>query len=78
MSLRYSGERRRPTLSEIHNQPMVLQVVHECASLLPQDKNAPILDIGFGGGWFIAACPIGYTSMYRADFGISRKSYARE
>jgi 2-polyprenyl-3-methyl-5-hydroxy-6-metoxy-1,4-benzoquinol methylase len=79
MSLRYSGERRRPTLSEIHNQPMVLQVVHECASLLPQDKNAPILDIGFGGGWFIAAClKLGYTNISGADFGISHKSYVRE
>jgi 2-polyprenyl-3-methyl-5-hydroxy-6-metoxy-1,4-benzoquinol methylase len=79
MSQRYPGERRRPTLPEIQNQQVVLQAVHEYVSLLPSDKNAPILDIGFGSGWFIAAClKLGYTNISGADFGISHKAHVRE
>jgi 2-polyprenyl-3-methyl-5-hydroxy-6-metoxy-1,4-benzoquinol methylase len=79
MSLRYPTERHRPTLSEIQNEPIVARAVLECGPLLPRDKNAPILDIGFGGGWFIAAClTLGYTNVTGADFGIQHKSYVRE
>src|SRR3990172_9380904 len=39
-------------------------------SALPRNKNAKILDIGFGNGWFMSACiKLGYTDIYGADFG---------
>ncbi len=79
MSLRYPAVRLKPTLSEIQAQPTVLQAVREYGSLLPPDKNASILDIGFGGGWFIATClKLGYTNISGADFGIDHKSHVRE
>lgn len=44
-------------------------------TVLPKDKNAKILDIGFGNGWFIAACiRMGYTNIYGADFFAKEKS----
>ena len=46
---------------------------------MPLDKNAPILDIGFGSGWFIAAClKLGYTNISGADFGITNKSFVHD
>lgn len=79
MSLRYPAQHRRPSLQEVQSGQMVLQAVHEYRSLLPLDKNAPILDIGFGSGWFIAAClQLGYTNISGADFGITHKSFVRE
>jgi 2-polyprenyl-3-methyl-5-hydroxy-6-metoxy-1,4-benzoquinol methylase len=79
MSLRYPVTQNKPTLQEIQTQPMVLQAVHEYRSLLPSDKNASILDIGFGSGWFIAAClKLGYTNVSGADFGIAHKSHLRD
>jgi SAM-dependent methyltransferase len=60
----------------MENQSQVLQAVHELRNLLPQDKNAAVLDIGFGGGWFLAAClKLGYKNLSGADFGIAHKSY---
>jgi 2-polyprenyl-3-methyl-5-hydroxy-6-metoxy-1,4-benzoquinol methylase len=47
----------------------------EYKNLLPKDKNARILDIGFGSGWFIAACvKQGYTNIYGADFFAKEKA----
>jgi len=62
----------------MENQSQVLQAVHELRDLLPQNKNAPILDIGFGRGWFLAAClKLGYRELSGADFGIAHKDYIR-
>ena len=42
--------------------------------LLPKNKNAKILDIGFGNGWFMAACvKLGYTNIYGAEFNGKEK-----
>ncbi len=47
----------------------------EYKKLLPKDKNARILDIGFGSGWFMAACvSLGYTNICGADFFAKEKS----
>ena len=42
--------------------------------VLPRNKNARILDIGFGQGWFMSACiRLGYTNIYGADFNAEEK-----
>jgi 2-polyprenyl-3-methyl-5-hydroxy-6-metoxy-1,4-benzoquinol methylase len=63
---------------EMENQSQVLQAVHELQDLLPQNKDAAILDIGFGSGWFLAAClKLGYRELSGAEFGIVHKDYIR-
>jgi hypothetical protein len=54
----------------------VAEVVREYRGLLPKDKNARILDIGFGDGWFMAACrELGYKNICGADFDVTRRAY---
>ena len=78
MSLRHRAEQRQPTYAEVREDARVLQAAYEYAPVLPQEKTAPILDIGFGRGWFIAAClNLGYTSISGADFGMTNKEYIR-
>lgn len=83
MSLRHRAERRAPSWPEIKDDPRVLQAADEsrglqALGLLPRDKQAAILDIGFGGGWFLAAClRIGYTNLSGADFGIANKAHVK-
>jgi SAM-dependent methyltransferase len=61
----------------------VLQADHELRGLLslgllPNDKQAAILDVGFGWGWFLAAClRLGYTNLSGADFGIANKAHVK-
>lgn len=79
MSLRHHADRPKPTYAEIEHDSRVLLAVFEYARLLPADKTAAILDLGFGGGWFIAAClKLGYSNLSGADFGISHKAYVRD
>lgn len=79
MSLRHSSGRPQPSFAEIQNDSRVLLAVTEYAPLLPKRKDAAILDIGFGGGWFIAACvKLGYTNIAGADFGIANKEHVRD
>jgi hypothetical protein len=67
MSLRHRSEKRQPAWEDVKNEPRVLQAAGEVCSLLPANKGAAILDIGFGRGWFLAAClKLGYTSMCRS------------
>ncbi|HVO80449.1 MAG TPA: methyltransferase domain-containing protein [Terriglobales bacterium] len=74
MALRHQAERFKPSFAEIQNDPRVLQAEAELAPLLPDDKRSAILDIGFGGGWFLAAClNLGYTNLSGADFGTLNK-----
>ena len=48
----------------------------EYKPVLPQNKEAIILDIGYGDGWFMAACrELGYTNICGAEFNIDRKTY---
>ncbi len=78
MSLRHRAERRSPSWAEAKYDPRVLQAAHELRDLLPSDKQAPILDVGFGTGWFLAAClRLGYTNLSGADFGIANKAHVK-
>ena len=76
MSLRQAAERSTPSFAEIQNDSRVALAVAEYAALLPFDKKSAILDIGFGGGWFLAAClKLGYINLAGAEFGIENRRY---
>lgn len=76
MSLRHRAERPNPSFAEIQNDSQVLLAVSQYEPLLPSDKRSAILDIGFGRGWFLAACmKLGYTNLSGADFGIENKAH---
>lgn len=75
MSLRAgtSGGGHQPLPSVIEN------VAREYSRFLPPERDAAILDIGFGDGWFMAAClKLGYTNVSGAEFAPEQKSYLRE
>jgi 2-polyprenyl-3-methyl-5-hydroxy-6-metoxy-1,4-benzoquinol methylase len=79
MALRHASEQPRPTWSETETSLMVREATHQYAPYLPQDKAARILDIGFGSGWFLAAClKLSYRNLSGADFGIANKDYVRD
>jgi len=79
MSLRNSAERSSPTWAEMQTDRQVQQIAWESASLLPPDKRAAVLDIGFGGGKFLAAClKLGYSNLSGAEFGIEHKAHVKK
>ena len=79
MALRYAAERDCPTWEQMQKQAVVLQAAEQYAPYLPPDKNACIIDIGFGDGWFLAAClQLGYHNLSGADFNIQHKSNIRD
>ena len=79
MAARHAAGKAHPTWQETENQATVLNAAHQYAPYLPKDRSAPILDLGFGGGWFVAAClKLGYEKIYGADFGIAHKQHVRE
>ena len=56
-------------LENFLNQESAKITSKQYTQILPKDKNAKILDIGFGTGWFMAACiKMGYKNIYGADF----------
>ena len=66
------------SIREMQLERTVKQGVSDYALLLPINKDAIILDIGFGEGWFIAAAlQLGYTHIEGADFGASDKQGIR-
>ena len=75
MALRHATEKRRPTWGETQTDPMVMQAA--CSNTRPichRIKQARILDIGFGSGWFLGAClKLGYRICRGADFAIANK-----
>jgi 2-polyprenyl-3-methyl-5-hydroxy-6-metoxy-1,4-benzoquinol methylase len=78
MALRHAAEKHRPNWEEIQNDALVVATARSYAPYLPQDKAARILDIGFGGGWFLAAClKLGYRDLAGADFNIQHKDNIR-
>jgi 2-polyprenyl-3-methyl-5-hydroxy-6-metoxy-1,4-benzoquinol methylase len=78
MSLRHQTERRHTSFADMANDGQVLQAAFEYTPLLPAQKDAPILDLGFGSGWFIAAClKLGYSNISGADFLIANKDHVR-
>jgi 2-polyprenyl-3-methyl-5-hydroxy-6-metoxy-1,4-benzoquinol methylase len=79
MSQRHAAEKRRTTWSETEKDATVREATGQYAPYLPGDKTARILDIGFGSGWFLAAClKLGYSNLSGADFGIGHKSFVRD
>ena len=79
MSARHATEKRRPDRRETENDVTVQLAAHQYLPYLPKDKAARILDIGFGTGWFLAAClKLGYQNLSGADFGIAHKNYVRD
>jgi len=78
MSLRHGAEQRARSWSEAKNDARVLQAADELRGILPKDKHAAILDVGFGEGWFLAAClRLGYANLSGAEFGIEGKAYVK-
>jgi 2-polyprenyl-3-methyl-5-hydroxy-6-metoxy-1,4-benzoquinol methylase len=76
MALRHAAASARTPWSEMQSHSEVQQAVHELRPLLPRSEDAAILDIGFGSGWFLAAClKLGYKNLSGADFGIKNKSH---
>jgi 2-polyprenyl-3-methyl-5-hydroxy-6-metoxy-1,4-benzoquinol methylase len=74
MALRLGDAKRFPPTEE-----RVAEVTREYRAFLPANKDAAILDIGFGDGWFMAAClQLGYTNISGADFAPENKPYLRE
>ena len=56
------------------NNKFTKAAVKEYQKVLPQNKDKKILDIGFGGGQFFAACiHLGYENIHCADFGAKHK-----
>lgn len=79
MSLRNQATRQRAVWDDAKNDRQVQQIACESAGLLPPDKSAAILDIGFGAGKFLAAClTLGYSNLAGAEFGIANKAYVKE
>ena len=79
MAARHTAEKRRPSWAETEHDGTVLDATSQYAPYLPADKSARILDIGFGSGWFLAAClKLGYSNLSGADFGITHKAYIRD
>lgn len=57
----------------------IAEVAAEYHNFLPTNKDAAILDIGFGDGWFMAAClSLGYTNISGAEFAPENKPYLKE
>jgi 2-polyprenyl-3-methyl-5-hydroxy-6-metoxy-1,4-benzoquinol methylase len=78
MAERYEGKRPEPSWRETENNQMVVASVRQYAPHLPNDKRAHILDVGFGDGWFMAAClKLGYSNLTGIDFGIQYKQHVR-
>jgi 2-polyprenyl-3-methyl-5-hydroxy-6-metoxy-1,4-benzoquinol methylase len=74
MALRAADTRRVPPAQE-----RIDEVAEEYRSFLPREKNAAILDIGFGDGWFMAAClKLGYTNISGAEYAPENKPYLKD
>ncbi len=79
MSQRHAAAKRLPAWSETEKDATVREAMRQYELYLPGDKSARILDIGFGSGWFLAAClKLGYNNLSGADFGIAHKSHVRD
>jgi 2-polyprenyl-3-methyl-5-hydroxy-6-metoxy-1,4-benzoquinol methylase len=79
MAVRHAEQKSRPNWEQTQRDPTVRAATQQYAPHLPKDKNARILDIGFGEGWFLAAClNLGYSYLCGAEFGIAHKAYVRD
>ena len=74
VALRYPPAEYSVGWEVVKDKPQVLETASEIAPLLPANKDASILDIGFGSGYFMAACArLGYTNISGAEFGVSTR-----
>jgi 2-polyprenyl-3-methyl-5-hydroxy-6-metoxy-1,4-benzoquinol methylase len=56
----------------------IIEVAEEYAEHLPISRDAAILDIGYGDGWFMAAClKLGYRNVCGAEFNPNAKPYLK-
>lgn len=79
MSLRHRRETASVSWNEFQKTSTVLQAAHELVGVLPSEKDSAILDIGFGSGWFLAAClKLGYRKLSGADFLIGNKAFVKD
>lgn len=75
MSLRQGSDDQAVAWEDVRQQSMVQRARTKYRDLLPTDREARILDIGFGNGWFLAAClELGYQNVSGAEFG-GRKAW---
>lgn len=57
----------------------IAEVAKEYRAVLPHERDSAILDIGYGDGWFMAAClQLGYRNVAGADFNVDRKTYMKD
>jgi 2-polyprenyl-3-methyl-5-hydroxy-6-metoxy-1,4-benzoquinol methylase len=83
MSVRHAATRREAPWSEMERDPQVARAECELRKILSESglserKDLAILDLGFGGGWFLAAClKLGFRNLSGADFGIEHKEYIK-
>ena len=62
------------SLDNFQNNEFADNFIDQYKPFLPIDKNAKILDIGVGEGWFASLClRLGYQHIEMADFGCSKK-----
>ncbi len=74
MSLRSVSPPASPPATE-----HVLAVAKEYSEHLPASKDASILDMGYGDGWFMAAClKLGYRNVSGAEFTPDAKPYLKD
>lgn len=79
MASRHKADCATPNWKEMEDNPIVMEASQQYRSMLPDKKDASILDIGFGNGWFIAACiKLDYKNICGADFGAKVKSYIKD
>lgn len=61
------------------SEDRIVEVAREYAPYLPASKDAAILDIGYGDGWFMAACrKLGYRNISGAEFNPKSKPYLEQ
>jgi 2-polyprenyl-3-methyl-5-hydroxy-6-metoxy-1,4-benzoquinol methylase len=73
MSLRRSDSKPEPPSSG-----RIEEIAREYRRFLPPNREAAILDIGFGDGWFMAAClQLGYTNVSGAEYAPENKPYLK-
>ena len=78
MALR-TAMRNATQVSTAPTAKRIAQVAAEYRAVLPPDKESAILDIGYGDGWFMAACrDLGYANISGADFGVDDKPYLKD
>jgi protein-L-isoaspartate O-methyltransferase len=78
MALR-AAMRKAVTPSTAPTPSRIAQVAEEYRDVLPENKEAAILDIGYGDGWFMAACrALGYRNICGADFEVDEKAYMKD